>query len=91
VSLILCFLAEHHTPVSSVNHKESGYNFNSAQEATIWQSREPVRPDQQQGPQKHSGGKPTKQFLPGPAEWCNSEQNAAISKTEEGSWSCPDV
>jgi hypothetical protein len=59
----LCFVAENRSAVSSLNRKESGYNFNSAQEATIWQSKEPVRPDQQQGLQKHSGGKPTKQFF----------------------------
>jgi hypothetical protein len=51
-----------------VNHKESGYNFNSPQDATIWQSKEPVRPDQQQVLQKHAGGKPTTEFLPGAAE-----------------------
>jgi hypothetical protein len=68
VSLNLCFLAENRSAVSSRNHKESGYNFNSAQEATIWQSKEPVRPDQQQDLQKHTGDKPTKQFLPGIAE-----------------------
>jgi hypothetical protein len=68
VSLNLCFLAENRNAVSSVNHKEPCFNFNSAQEATIWQSKEPVRPDQQQGLQKHSGGKQTRQFLPGTAE-----------------------
>lgn len=53
-----------------------GYNSSSAQEAAIWQSKEPVRPDQQQGLQKHCAGTPTEQFLPGTAEWRNSEQNA---------------